>query len=387
MHKNYILAGPLKAILDGHKVEVIKTLKANGENVQVSWNDDVEAWVICSKNVGLIAQHRDDIDKYRSDRFVFAREMAHVWFDILEEMKNEDPQLVTKLKAEMKGNTMIGEYIGAQEHQHLVKYSRVTIIFYAIVSNASNEMCWPCEKSFAFFDKFGFDKVHIKSLGLFSDFDQMCETLCQTFKDVAKSEIAENEEGNVLYFLKRSKDGYSDKVLSLCKLKTLEYRLFRKMREKLRNFYDVNRQSDAPSSEIVKRFTKEAKELLAENDLPRPLQYYIELFRTAFEFIDSNPKQNIHLLQTEYVTFSEKLLAYFCKVFKDSTFANQSSFFYSDILNRQNDIHYAGFGKSSATPQRIQNPRIQKEVQKVDKPPQVTKAVPVKKQPEPQLEM
>ena len=38
MHKNYILGGPLKAILDGHKVEVIKTLKANGENVQVSWN-------------------------------------------------------------------------------------------------------------------------------------------------------------------------------------------------------------------------------------------------------------------------------------------------------------------------------------------------------------
>jgi hypothetical protein len=55
MHKNYILAGPLKAILDGHKVEVVKTLKANGENVQVSWNEEVQAWVICSKNVGLIA--------------------------------------------------------------------------------------------------------------------------------------------------------------------------------------------------------------------------------------------------------------------------------------------------------------------------------------------
>ena len=33
MHKNYILGGPLKAILEGHEVEVIKTLKANGENV------------------------------------------------------------------------------------------------------------------------------------------------------------------------------------------------------------------------------------------------------------------------------------------------------------------------------------------------------------------
>lgn len=42
----------------------------------------------------------------------------------------------------------------------------------------------------------------------------------------------------MLYFMKRDKRGPDyDQVLSLCKLKTLEYRLFRKMREKLRNFY------------------------------------------------------------------------------------------------------------------------------------------------------
>ena len=38
MQKNYILAGPMRAILEGHQIEVLKTLKANGENVQVSWN-------------------------------------------------------------------------------------------------------------------------------------------------------------------------------------------------------------------------------------------------------------------------------------------------------------------------------------------------------------
>jgi hypothetical protein len=163
----------------------------------------------------------------------------------------------------------------------------------------------------------------------------MCDALCRVFKDVAKAEIATDEEGNVLYFIARSGDPKHDHILSLCKLKTLEYRLFRKMREKLRNFYVPDRKSDAPASEISKRFVREAKELLAENDLPRPLNYYTELFRTAFDFIDSNRKVNIELLHSEYVTFSEKLLAYFCKVHKDSTFANQSSFFYSDILNQQ----------------------------------------------------
>lgn len=71
----------------------------------------------------------------------------------------------------------------------------------------------------------------IQSLGQFTDFDKLCDTLTKVFKDVAKSDIATDEEGNVLYFLA------DDQVLSLCKLKTLEYRLFRKMREKLRNFY------------------------------------------------------------------------------------------------------------------------------------------------------
>ena len=55
MQKNYVLAGPLRALKEGYKVEVLKTLKANGENVQVSWNSRVSAWVVCSKNVALIA--------------------------------------------------------------------------------------------------------------------------------------------------------------------------------------------------------------------------------------------------------------------------------------------------------------------------------------------
>lgn len=35
-----------------------------------------------------------------------------------------------------------------------------------------------------------------------------------------------------------SGDNTKDKVLSMAKLKTIEYRIFRKMREKLRGFYN-----------------------------------------------------------------------------------------------------------------------------------------------------
>lgn len=244
MHKNYILAGPLKAILEGYEVEVIKTLKANGENVQVSWNPDISAWVICSKNVALVAQRRPDVNKYAGDRFNFAKEMAHVWFDRLNEIEKQFGQDgVTALKQDLSNNTLIGEYIGSAEHQHLVKYSRVTIIFYAIVDNNSEDDCWPCDQAWQLFSKYGLDKVHALSLGSFTNFDALADCLCTTFKDVAKSEIAKDEEGNVLYFIKRTKDGSGDKVLSLSKLKTLEYRLFRKMREKLRGFYAMDRKT------------------------------------------------------------------------------------------------------------------------------------------------
>jgi ATP-dependent RNA circularization protein (DNA/RNA ligase family) len=137
--------------------------------------------------VALLAQRRSDIDTYRSDRFTFAREHAHVWFDILEDLERREKGAVNRLKADMNGVTLIGEYIGAQEHQHLVKYSRVTIIFYAVVSNDSDDTCWPCEDAFELFDKYNLDKVHIRSLGLFSDFDKMCDTLVNVFREVAKA--------------------------------------------------------------------------------------------------------------------------------------------------------------------------------------------------------
>ena len=160
--------------------------------------------------------------------------------------------------------------------------------------------------------------------------------MCKVFKDVSKSEIAKDEEGNVLYFLERKPSGES-KVLSLAKLKTLEYRLFRKMREKLRGYYAQERKKGEearPASQVINKFIGEAKELSDEHELPRPLEYYIQLFKTAFTFIESNPKVNIEMLHKEFVTFSEHLLAYFCKFNKDSEFSNQSAFFFSDVLDK-----------------------------------------------------
>ena len=81
--------------------------------------------------------------------------------------------------------------------------------------------------------------VKVDSLGLFNEYSSLCNGLYKAFRDVAKSKITDEEEGSVLYLVRRNKDGdpTKDKVLSLAKLKTIEYRIFRKIREKLRGFY------------------------------------------------------------------------------------------------------------------------------------------------------
>lgn len=97
--------------------------------------------------------------------------MAHVWFDKLEAISQErGADAIQELKNDMDGKTFVGEYVGSQEHQHLVKYSRVTIIFYAIVENNSMQDCLPCDQAWTLFDKWGLDKVAIQTLGSYSDY-------------------------------------------------------------------------------------------------------------------------------------------------------------------------------------------------------------------------
>lgn len=81
-----------------------------------------------------------------------------------------------------------------------------------------------------------------------------------------------------------------DEVLSLSKLKTLEYRLFRKMREKLRNYLSMK--SNATIDQSIQRFIKESKELTLGLELPHPLEFYIDICVEAFDSISHGPKKD-----------------------------------------------------------------------------------------------
>ena len=72
-----------------------------------------------------------------------------------------------------------------------------------------------------------------------------------------------------------------------------------------------------------------------KNELPQPFENYVNVFKSAYDFIQENPEQ-VQVLREEYVTFSENLLNFINKK-KDKDGEGQentANFFYSDILNK-----------------------------------------------------
>ena len=213
------------------------------------------------------------------------------------------------MKHDFADKTLVGEYVGNQEHQHMVLYNRETLIFYAVVVNNSPEICLPIDQALDLLKRYNLDVVTITSLGLYSTFDTLCDGLVKTFRDVAKSKIVEEEEGSVIYLTKRTGDPSKDRVLSLSKLKTIEYRIFRKMREKLRGFYNNKNPGSTSGTTIVNKFKKEMKDLLEGNETPKPIEYYVGIMEGAFEFIGKFPDE-LDNLNEEYITFQQHLLIY-----------------------------------------------------------------------------
>ena len=249
------------------KVKISVLEKANGENCQISYISQIDHWVIASKNVSLLAKSRADLEKYKEksvksndeenfeesknkknlekkesmnflkkntgnlnkdlkkceDRFQFAYLIGVTFFDIL-----DSRQISTQnLKDDMKDITLVGEYCDP-EHAHLVHYKNADIKFYAIVDHNSLNLCILPDLAFMFFQKHNLTTVKIKDLGEFENFNDFQQRIKILYGDVIQSPIEEEGEGNVLYF------SSNENVLSLCKLKTLEYSIFRKLREKLK---------------------------------------------------------------------------------------------------------------------------------------------------------
>ena len=322
----YIFYPVLQELENDYYIEIIKLMKANGENAQISYIKKFDYWVIASKNVCLLANNRDDLEEYppftksgKPTRYSFAYIIGQCWFDILKNFKKEE---INKIKDYLDGKTFVGEYVGNQYHQHLIRYMKHTILFFGIVVNNSCDSSIPVIEAFEKFKEFKLDVVPYEYIGIAESFDELCVKLRKLYVRIAESSIIDEEEGSVIYLSRTYASHFDsdkeyrkdDKILSLCKLKTWEYRVYRKLREKIKNnllderFYAENRRK-------ISQFFEELRTMLQGFNLPMPFQFYYKVAETAFDFANfykdkfknENNENGIYDLHGTYIDFIETI--------------------------------------------------------------------------------
>eukprot|EP00331_Platyophrya_macrostoma_P006590 CAMPEP_0176420686 /NCGR_PEP_ID=MMETSP0127-20121128/8744_1 /TAXON_ID=938130 /ORGANISM="Platyophrya macrostoma, Strain WH" /LENGTH=668 /DNA_ID=CAMNT_0017801309 /DNA_START=1 /DNA_END=2007 /DNA_ORIENTATION=- len=89
----------------------------------------------------------------------------------------------------------------------------------------------------------------------------------------------------------------------------MEYRVYRKLREKLRNCAAPTRGNRNPPNPntLFNKFVRETEDLCRENPPPNPLGYYFYVGRIAFDYIAEFPK-DVALLNERYITFLSAVL-------------------------------------------------------------------------------
>lgn len=302
------------SIADGHSIEVYQTEKANGENAQVGYSSKLGKWIISSKNCSIVVEDEREIEKYNHERYSYAKVMAKAWFRYLSTCGN-----INLLKSELEFRTMIGEYIGQIEFIHIVKYTETKIKFYAIVDNNSAYSCIPTLEAFNFFTKYGIDHVSIEKIGSFTKISDLHTALYNLYIKISEQDLNEGGEGSVLYFTENRYKNYSrietlennifskrlenhnfddvfevtaaQKTLVLCKVKTLEYRINRKIRENVSKL-----KSKENAAFLINKFTTEFDELTTGFNLPKPkqdfLNFYHEILQEKLKQLEQGTKSS-----------------------------------------------------------------------------------------------
>ncbi|CAG9316056.1 unnamed protein product [Blepharisma stoltei] len=322
-------------IRKGLSVDVYRTTQANGESAQISYSRQLDAWIISSKNVSIAARREEDLyqlheekyienkymfesyeEKYIESKYMFAKLIGFKWFDYVNSLNRN---LVENLKNDLDGFTFIGEYVGNQKYQHLVKYNENTILFFAYVDNNSPHSFMPPLKAFSLFKKYNLNRVEVEYIGNMRTLEELYRNLGDLYNKISSEALTEGE-GSVIYLLENqnpdnpilyaanttifgnqpenfteqelSQAILSQFALSAIKIKTLEYKIFRMLREKIKKVIS-DRGMRIPSSKVrLKKFMHKTQDFSRYIEPPKPLDYYFKIAEVAFASISQYPSES-----------------------------------------------------------------------------------------------
>eukprot|EP00753_Platysulcus_tardus_P020744 PLAT8379.2.p2 GENE.PLAT8379.2~~PLAT8379.2.p2 ORF type:complete len:519 (-),score=260.28 PLAT8379.2:58-1590(-) len=196
--------------------------KANGENCQLAWDSLTEQWVAASKNVAVLFSCEEDLRLYSDQRYSWATDIGRLWLEMLADRSEEE---MAAIRAAMRDVTFVGEVVGVDERQHLVRYDTREILFYAVCPHDLEAPCLPPPDAMAIFDDLRLPRVDCMERGRLTPGE---------FKEYVESKKRETleagGEGDVIYFAVKEGDSWVVRLLG--KVKVIAYRFFRKLREK-----------------------------------------------------------------------------------------------------------------------------------------------------------
>lgn len=304
--RDLIFAEIISALKENKQVLVYKTVKENGTNVQVSYIEKCEAWLVASKNNSILIRSEEDIETYDRSEFNLVKIIAFEWMKILKKMNVETLNL---LKKEANGLTLVGEMIGFdKETAKLLKYHSQELKFITLVENSSKNTCVLPSKAIEFFQKFNLKSVKTEMFLCANTEDYLFEELKVLHEDISLMSLDKGGEGVVLYFVIQDPlKPLEDRVTSLCKIKTLEYRIFRKIREKLKKI----RNFDKFPKNLFKILEKEALRLCesceCENKIN--LDFYLDVGEEFFYQLTENyTKANFKKAVNQFNEYIQKVI-------------------------------------------------------------------------------
>ncbi|CAD8072030.1 unnamed protein product [Paramecium primaurelia] len=293
------------------EIKITQMEKVNGENAQISYIKTLDRWVIGSKNVTLLCIDESELKQYDSQitndpldsRYKYAIKIAQEWLKIIALSKNVDT-----IKKYLNEHTLIGEYCGNIEYQHLVQYDHVQLKFYALVPKVSNELSVTClhpDFTLNLLQSLELNIVKFNHI-IAENYQDFIKKLLDLTRNISISKLQDDGEGNVLYFSDSQKECFS-----LAKLKTLEYRFKRKIREKLRLIITKNQDPNLTLDKYVDEVTQLLKELNQIYENPIQIDLNIDLAKKCFEAakIESIQKNTdfknfcIELIDNKFLSF------------------------------------------------------------------------------------
>ena len=314
---------------------IYRTEKANGENIQFSYDSWSQGWIVGSKTVTILVRDQNDLDFYinndkdeatKFSRYDYVIKFAENWFKVLNILKSKN--LLAKFIKDVDGLTLVGENID-NNNQHIKLYNEDQIQFYSIVRNDSQVICENIEFTKAFFNKYGLKLVEVTMFCKTDSLNDFFGQMKKLYSMILKSNVDQEGEGNVVYFSSFDGSGSKEEVVSLAKLKTFEYKIYRALREKLKVYvaeYGKQNQSNITTildklqghTRILKKLRKQARQFVKEETENIELNTYIKFC----EFVLIHVKEvNMEIEFNKYATFIDTMKKKFCELFKDYDFS------------------------------------------------------------------